>query len=112
MYSKGIQLRALEFIARSERNRGEDTVETYYGWREGRALTVGKSMTAAAVSVLTAWLIPFLKQQYHRASAWLIVVTPVALILSLALVGVLSLQRMDRIHASFIRAMVWLERLR
>jgi hypothetical protein len=112
VYSKHIRLRDLQYIARSARNGGEDTVETYYGWREARALTVARGFGAAAVSILTAWLIPVLKDEYSGASAWLIVATPVALVISLAVMGLVILLRMDRIHKSFIRAMVWLERLR
>jgi hypothetical protein len=112
MYPKRIRLRDLEALTRSGRNGGEDTVETYYGWREARALTVAKGLSAAALSVLTAWFIPFLKHQYKESSQWLVIVTPVALIATLVAIGLLSLLRMDRIHASFIRAMVWLEWLR
>jgi hypothetical protein len=112
MYSKAIRLAQLRYIAKSHRNGGEDTVETYYGWREARAQTVAKGMGAAALSFLTAWLIPFLKHEYEGASPVLIIATPAALTIALALIGLVSLVRMDVIHQSFIRAMVWLERLR
>jgi hypothetical protein len=112
MYTHGIRLRDLRVLARSQRNGGEDTVETYYGWRESRAMSVAKGFAGAAASVLTAWLIPFLKHEYRDATPWLIIVTPALLIVSLAAIGFVSVRRMDRIHASFVRAMVWLERLR
>jgi hypothetical protein len=111
-YSHHIRYWQLQDLARSERNNGEDAVETYYSWREGRALAVAKGMGAASLSLLTAWLIPFLKNEYQGASVWLIVLTPLALVLALATMGLASLMRMDRIHASFITAMVWLQRLR
>ena len=69
-------------------------------------------MGAAALSILTAWFVPFLKNEYKGASLWLIVVTPLALTLALAMLGLVSLLRMDGIHQSFLRAMVWLQRLR
>ena len=111
-YSAGIQLRELEQIAKSHRNGGEDIVDTYYGWRDARALTVAKGMGAASLSLLTAWLIPFLKNEYADASTWLIVVTPAAIVCTLAVIGAMSLMRMDLIHGSYIRAMVWLQRSR
>ena len=111
-YAQRIRLRDLRWLAKSARNNGEDTVQTYYGWRDARALTVAKGMSAAALSILTAWFVPFLKSEYKQTSLWLIVVTPVALILALATLGLVSLLRMDRIHQSFIRAMVWLQRFR
>jgi hypothetical protein len=112
VYSKGIRNADLEELAGSARNGGEDTVETFYAWREGRALTVANGMGAAAVSILTAWLVPFLKHEYHGTSIWLILVTPASLVVTLAAIGLVSLLRMDVIHASFIRAMVWLQRFR
>jgi hypothetical protein len=111
-YAQRIRLRDLRWLANSARNNGEDTVQAYYGWRDARALTVAKGMSAAALSILTAWFVPFLKSEYKHTSPWLIVVTPVALILALATLGLVSLLWMDRIHQSFIRAMVWLQRLR
>ena len=111
-YPYRIRLRQLQEIAKSPRNGGEDTVQKYYAWREGRALTASKGLAAAALSVLTAWLVPFLKNEYDGGSPDVVIVIPVALVLTLAIVGLISLLRMDRIHTSFIHAMVWLQRLR
>ena len=85
-------------------------MRTFYGWREVRALAVAKGMAASAFSLLTAWLIPFLKNEYGHSSVWLVVATPVALVLALGSLGLVSLLRMDSIHDSFIRATVWLKR--
>jgi len=71
-----IRLRDLRYIAKSARNNGEDTVETYFGWRDTRALTVAKGLSAAALSILTAWFVPFLKSEYKNTSLWLTVATP------------------------------------
>jgi hypothetical protein len=111
-YAQRIRLRDLRQLAKSPRNGGEDTVSSYYGWREARALAVGKGAGAAALSLLTAWLIPFLKSEYDEAPSWLILATPVAIVAALALLGAVALLRMDTIHGSFIRAMVWLQRFR
>jgi hypothetical protein len=111
-YSKEIRPFDLEELARANRSGGEDAVETYYGWREQRAMAVAKGLGTAAVSILTVWIVPFLKHQYKGASTWLIVVTPVGLIVALALFSLTSLLRMDAIHASFVRATVWLQRFR
>jgi hypothetical protein len=107
----GIRLKDLIYLARSSRNSGEDVVQTYYGWRESRALSFAKGMGGAALSILTAWLIPFLKNEYHGASIWLIVITPVTLVVSLAAVGLIAILRMNKIHRSFVHAIVWLQRL-
>jgi hypothetical protein len=94
----------LAYLARPARNGGEDTVQTYYGWGEGRAMTCAKGLGAAALSILTAWLIPLLEGEYRNASVWLVV--------ALTLVGLLAFQRINVIDQSFIRAMVWLQTLR
>jgi hypothetical protein len=109
IYSRGIQLSQLRELARSSRNNGEDVVEKYYSWREGRALAVAKGFGAAALSLLTAWLIPFLKSEFDEASLILVIAPPVGAMLALAGIGLMSLRRMDRIHQSFVRAMVWLQ---
>jgi hypothetical protein len=111
-YPRGILLLDLVDLARSSRNNGEDIVQTYYEWRDARALTVAKGMGAAALSILTAWFVPFLKDQYKGTSLWVIVATPLAIVLALAAWGLVSVLRMDMIHGSFIRANVWLQRLR
>jgi hypothetical protein len=77
-YAQRIRLRELCFIASSPRNGGEDTVEAYYGWQDARASMVAKGLGAAAVSILTAWFVPFLKTEFKHSSLWLSIVTPVA----------------------------------
>jgi hypothetical protein len=74
-YRYGLHVWQLRDLTRSPRNSGEDTVQTYYGWREGRSMTFAKGLGAAALSLLTAWLIPFLKGEYKDASLWLVVAT-------------------------------------
>jgi hypothetical protein len=47
-YAGHIRIRDLKYLAKSARNNGEDTVETYYGWQEARTLTFAKGTGAAA----------------------------------------------------------------
>src|SRR5947208_803027 len=103
-YRHGIRLADLQLLARSPRSGGEETVDTYYGWREARAMTVAKGMGAAALSLFTAWLVPFLKNEYAGAPTWLIVVAPISLTSGLALFSLVRLLRVDRIHNSYVRA--------
>ena len=111
-YRQRIELGELKSLAQLSGSGGEDTIKTYYTWREARALTVSRGLAAAALSLLTAWVIPYLKGEYKSASPWLIVATPLTIVLTLAVLGLISLLRMDRIHASYVRSMVWLERFR
>ncbi len=111
-YAHAVRLWQIASLTTSERNSGEDTIETYYKWRGNRAMTFAKGTAAAALSILTAWLIPFLKNEYEGTDAAWVLIVPITLITALAGLGVLSFIRMDRIHASYITAMVWLQRLR
>jgi hypothetical protein len=111
-YRFRIHVWQLKALTRSTRSNGEDTVQTYYGWREARSMTFAKGLGAAALSILTAWLIPFLKGEYEHASLWLVVAPPLSLVVAMALAGLVAFQRMDLIHQSFVRAMVWLQSLR
>ena len=61
---------------------------------------------------MRTWLIPFLKGEYKDASLWLILAPPLGLVVAGALAGFVAFQRMNVIHQSFVRAMVWLQRLR
>jgi hypothetical protein len=63
-YPYRIRLRQLQEIARSPRNGGEDIVQAYYSWRDARAMTVSKGLAGAALALLTAWFVPFLKNEY------------------------------------------------
>jgi hypothetical protein len=115
-YPQGIRIVDLRNLAgRSFRRRGEgvvgsDAVKTYYTWRDARALTVAKGVGAASISLLTAWIIPFFKNEYSNSSIWLVIIPPVFLIVSLTAFALTAVLRNDRIHGSYIRAMVWLER--
>jgi hypothetical protein len=112
MYSHEIRLRDLKDLASSPRNGGEDTVDTYYGWREGRAMTVAKGLGAATLSILTAWLVPFLKDEFSDAAPGLALAAPLLLMTTLLTIAVISVLRMDRVHAAYVRSMTWLQRLR
>jgi len=111
-YSHRIRLGDLEQLAKSSRNAGEDTVEVYYSWRESRAMTFAKGTGGASLAILTAWLIPFLKHEYKDVSAGWVVLLPGLLVILLALLGLLSLWRMDDIHSSYVRSNVWLQLFR
>jgi hypothetical protein len=111
-YRYGLHVWQLWYLTRSTRNSGEDTVQAYYAWREARSMTFAKGLGAAALSILTAWLIPFLKGEYQDASPWLVIAPPLSLVLAMTLVGLMAFQRINVIHQSFIRAMVWLQDLR
>lgn len=64
VYANEMRLRDLRGIAKSSRDGADDVVKTYYAWREARAMAVAKGLGGAALSILAAWLIPFLKDQY------------------------------------------------
>ena len=111
-YPQRIRLRDLEQLAKSPRNSGEDTVETYYSWREARAMTFARGMGGAALGILTAWLIPFLKHEYKDVTVGWVILLP-CLVILLALLGLASFLRMDQIHSSYVQeANVWLQLLR
>lgn len=111
-YPQRIRLRDLEQLAKSPRNSGEDTVQTYYSWRDARAMTFARGLGGAALAILTAWLIPFLKHEYKDVSAGWVVLLPCLLVVLLALLGLASYLRMDQIHSSYVRANVWLQLFR
>jgi len=112
VYSRGIQLEDLEVLTQSPRNSGEDDVQTYYGWREARAMSVAKGFGSGALALLTAWITGFLKGDYARQNVWLVVLPPLLTVVFMALVAWTSVMRMDRIHASFVKAIVWLRILK
>ena len=111
-YPQRIWLWELLALAKSPRNGGEDAVETYYGWRDARASMVAKGLGAAAVSIITAWFVPFLKTEFKSSSVWLSIATPIAVVLGLLAGAAVVLLRMDRIHRSYVTSVVWLQRLR
>ena len=95
--------------AASPRNGGEDTVQKYYELRDARAMSIAKGAGGAAVSLLTAWLIPFLKNEFNDTSLWLVLVPPTAILLSLSVAGMLAIRETTRVHRSLIRALVILQ---
>jgi hypothetical protein len=111
-YPKGLTISDLVDLSISPRNYGEDDVQTYYGWRDSRAMSVAKGFGGAALSLLTAWLIPFLKNEFAHSPVWLAVVPPVLIVLGAGAVALAAVMRLDRIHVSFVQAMVWLQRVR
>jgi hypothetical protein len=112
VYSKGLTIGDLAVLAKSLRNGGEDDVQIYYGWRDSRSMTVAKGFAWAALSLLIAWLIPYLKGEFSGSPAWLAVVPPILIILGAGAVALTAVMRLDRIHASFVQAMVWLQQVR
>ena len=111
VYPHGLRLGDLHALAQSPRNSGEEAVQAYYGWREARAMTVAKGTAAAAASLLTAWLVPYLKTELRHVNVWLACGVPVVLVLGLASFAFATVHRMNRIHLSFVRAVGWLHRL-
>jgi hypothetical protein len=112
LYRRELTIGDLTVLTTSVRNEGEDTVETYYRWRERRAFAVARGFGGAALALLTAWLIPFLKDEYRHAALGL-VIAPLVGAVALGVVGLVSLLRMDAIHLSFVRAsglLQWLRR--
>ena len=61
-----ITLGQLRQLAKSPGNGGEDVLDTYYGWRNDRAVSVMKGVGSAALTLFTAWLIPFLRTSTPR----------------------------------------------
>ncbi len=108
-YRAGVPLLFLELLAKSPRNGGEEAVQKYYELRDARMMTLAKGTAAAAVSILTAWFIPFLKNEYEDAPEWLILWPPLALLVVLVIAGGLAFINLNRIHKSLIRAMSLLE---
>ena len=100
----GLSVQDVRRLARSQRNGGEDALETYFGWREAKVLLLVKGTAGAAASLLTAWLIPFLKNEYHDSSTFLVVVVPVMLIAALAITALVAYGRLNRTHRAFVRA--------
>jgi hypothetical protein len=111
-YEHAPRIRDLRRLTRSTRSNGEEAIEKYYDWREARALSVAKGAGGAALSLLTAWLIPFLKDEFRFAPPFLVLAPPLLLVAGFAIWGLLSLMRMDRIHRSFITTVCWLQALR
>lgn len=107
-YSNGLFLADLAGLKDSSRNGGEDTVQAYYGWRDARASASAKGLGASAASLLAAWLIPFLKNEYAHTPLWLIVGLPVLLIIAMGAASLFIIIRMNQIHRSFISAIIWL----
>jgi hypothetical protein len=99
-------------IAMSKRNGGEDVIDTYYGWRHDRAMAVAKGVGAAVASILAAWLIPLLKNEYEGTSSWFVFGPPLAVMLALSGWALVSMRRLDRIHQSYVVSAALLQELR
>ena len=100
----GPRIDDLRRLAMSQRGGGEEVLDQYFEWRQSRALTVAKGVSAGALSLLTAWLIPFLKNEFESAPL-LVAVLPITVITgSLSAWGLVAITRMDRIHRSYLRA--------
>ena len=110
-YRSGLRLGDLAGLSLSLRNGGEDAVQAYYGWRNARTLAIAKGSALSGVSLLSAWLIPFLKGEYHGTPSWLVLGLPGVLMVGMFLTSIYVLLRLDRVHDSFISAMIWLRRL-
>lgn len=108
-YEYGVPLRYLELLAHSPRNGGEDAVQKYYELRDARMMGVAKGAAAAILSILTAWFIPFLKNEYKDAPLALVVGPPIALLVALGAAAAMAFFNVNRIHRSLIRAMAVLE---
>jgi hypothetical protein len=111
-YKHRVRARDLRRLSKSARSSGEEAVEKYYEWREARAMTVAKGAGGAALSLLTAWLVPFLKNEFKDTPAVLAVALPVGVVVGLSCWALVALRRLDSIHRSFIVAVAWLARLK
>jgi hypothetical protein len=108
-YGDGVQLLYLELLAKSPRSGGEEAVQKYYELRDSRMMALAKGTAAAAVSILTAWFIPFLKNEYDDAPQWLVLWPPVALLAVLVIIGALAFFNLNQVHRSLVRAMALLK---
>ena len=75
-------------------------------------MTVAKGLGAASLSILTAWLVPLLKDEFSDSPPGLALAAPLLLMATLLAIAIISLRRMDRVHGAYVRSMVWLQRLR
>jgi hypothetical protein len=111
-YRHGLTLGQLRELAKSPRNGGEDVVDTYYGWRNDRSVSIMKGVGGAALSLFTAWLIPFLKNEYAETPPWLVMGPPLLIISALAVWSLVIVMRINRLHISYAAASALLQTLR
>lgn len=100
-YRYALTLGQLQQLASSPGNGGEDVIDTYYGWRNDRTAAAVKGMGGAALSLLVAWLVPFLKNEYAKTPLWLVLGPPLLTITALAVWSLIAAVWLNRIHASY-----------
>lgn len=111
-YGMRLTVGQLNRITLSDRNNGEDVLDRYYGWRNDRAMSIAKGMGTAVASVLVAWLIPLLQNDYEGTPEWLVVGPPCAVLLASSVWALWSFRRLDRIHQSYVTSVALLQDLR
>jgi hypothetical protein len=111
-YRYALTLGQLQQLASSPGNGGEDVIDTYYGWRNDRTATAAKGMGGAALSLLVAWLVPFLKNEYAKTPLWLVLGPPLLTIIALAAWSLVAVVRLNRIHASYVASAALLQTFR
>jgi hypothetical protein len=111
-YRYALTLGQLRQLADLPGNGGEDVIDTYYGWQNDRATATVKGMGGAALSLLVAWLVPFLKNEYAKTPLWLVLGPPLLTIIALAVWSLVAVIRLNRIHASYVASAALLQTFR
>lgn len=75
-------------------------------------MSLAKGAGGAFVSLLTAWLVPLLKNDFAAHSLWVAIVPPVALLVLFVVAAALAWQESGKAQRSLVRALAMLQLFR